>query len=285
MKKEDCFQLLGLPESASESEIKKKYAELFNDYQLRLTNAPTPNLKKLYQKNIQELNDALDVLLEGGAEGVNKDLPSSSPVFDTKKTGDTPGFIQQGGDVRKDVSGTISNSKSKASEAKTEVALAKYKKLFNYLLIAAVVALSVVAILTILLTEKSSRINELELVSSKADSLTLENESLKQQLQPFQNGKMKIKNLGGDNLKVNWVIVMYKDKDGNLVKFEDNIDKIIRSGSTEEINKLSGASYVWDGSVISYACEFQYQGLKYWQSGLWSGDSENGNLILNLGNL
>jgi hypothetical protein len=284
MKKEDCFQLLGLPESSSESEIKKKYTELFNDYQLRLTNAPTPNLKKLYQKNIQELNDALDVLLEGGAEGVNKDLPSSSPVFENKKPGDTSGFIQKEGSGRKETSGTPT-AKTKAADAKTEAALTKYKKLFNILLISSVVALSGIAILAIVLTEKNSTISDLEKVSTQFDSLSVENEELTQKLQPFQNGKMKIKNLGGDNLKVNWVIVMYKDKDGNLVKFEDNIDKIIRAGSTEEINKLSGASYVWDGSVISYACELQYQGSKYWQSGLWSEDSENGNLVLNLGNL
>jgi hypothetical protein len=165
------------------------------------------------------------------------------------------------------------------------VALAKYKKFFNILLITSVVALSGIAILTILLTEKNGRIGELEKVSAQFDSLSVENEALKQQLQPFQNGKMKIKNYGNDYLKLTWLIVMYKDKDGNLVKYEDYFDKVIRPGSTEEINKLSGATYVWDGSVISYACGLEYKGSKFIQSGIWSGDSENGNLILNLGNL
>lgn len=278
MKKEDCFQLLGLSESSSEVEIKKKYTELFNDYQLRLTNAPTPNLKRLYQKNLQELNEALEVLLDGGSEGITKDLPSSTPVYDKQNREEKPEFVS-----KQAHSGTL--SKNKGSEARLEAGLNKYKKLFRLMMITSILALAGITIVLIQLSEKNSAIKELQQSAAKVEPLSKEVELLKQELLPFQNGKMKIKNYGTDNLKLTWLIVMYKDNDGNLVKYEDYFDKIIRPGSTEEINKLSGATYVWDGSVISYACGLEYKGAKFIQSGLWSGDSENGNLILNLGTL
>src|SRR5438552_4181167 len=81
MTKEEALQLLALPDNPTDEDTKKKYNELYNEYQIRLTNAPTPNLKKLYQKNLQELNEALNFLLLGETSGILKELPSSAPVF------------------------------------------------------------------------------------------------------------------------------------------------------------------------------------------------------------
>lgn len=46
----EYLEILNLDESATINEIEARFNELYSDFQIRLTNAPTPNLKKLYQK-------------------------------------------------------------------------------------------------------------------------------------------------------------------------------------------------------------------------------------------
>ena len=58
-------ELLGIAPGASAQEIRKQYQRIYNDYQIRLTNAPTASLKRMYQKNLQELKAAVEVLAPG----------------------------------------------------------------------------------------------------------------------------------------------------------------------------------------------------------------------------
>jgi predicted component of type VI protein secretion system len=59
---EDACELLGLPAGASAGDAGHRFRQLHNDYQIRLTNAPTAALKRLYQKNLQELKVAARLL-------------------------------------------------------------------------------------------------------------------------------------------------------------------------------------------------------------------------------
>ena len=58
-------ELLGIGPGASAPEIRRQYQRIYNDYQIRLTNAPTASLKRMYQKNLQELKAAVEVLAPG----------------------------------------------------------------------------------------------------------------------------------------------------------------------------------------------------------------------------
>ena len=58
-------ELLGIAPGASAQEIRRQYQRIYNDYQIRLTNAPTASLKRMYQKNLQELKAAVEVLAPG----------------------------------------------------------------------------------------------------------------------------------------------------------------------------------------------------------------------------
>jgi len=58
-------ELLGVTPGAPPHEIRRKYQKIYNDYQIRLTNAPTASLKRMYQKNLQELKAAVEVLAPG----------------------------------------------------------------------------------------------------------------------------------------------------------------------------------------------------------------------------
>jgi len=62
---EEAAELLGVLPGAPKHEIRKKYQKIYNDYHIRLTNAPTPSLKRMYQKNLQDLKAAAELLSPG----------------------------------------------------------------------------------------------------------------------------------------------------------------------------------------------------------------------------
>ena len=64
-------ELLGVAPDASRDQVRRQYQKIYNDYQIRLTNAPTASLKRMYQKSVQELKAAAEVLAPGllGREG------------------------------------------------------------------------------------------------------------------------------------------------------------------------------------------------------------------------
>jgi len=60
-------ELLGVAPGASVAEIRRQYHKLHNDLQVRITNTPSPSLKRMYQKNLQELRVACEVLAPGAS--------------------------------------------------------------------------------------------------------------------------------------------------------------------------------------------------------------------------
>jgi predicted component of type VI protein secretion system len=65
MSEAEAAEILGLWPGSPAEEVRKRYQKLYNDFQVRLTNAPTPSLKKMYQKSIQDLRTACDVICPG----------------------------------------------------------------------------------------------------------------------------------------------------------------------------------------------------------------------------
>jgi hypothetical protein len=65
MSEAEAAEILGLWPGSPADEVRRRYQKLYNDFQIRLTNAPTPSLKKMYQKNIQDLRMACDVICPG----------------------------------------------------------------------------------------------------------------------------------------------------------------------------------------------------------------------------
>ncbi len=55
MQADQAHELLGLTADSRPDEIRDRFQELHSEDQVRLTNAPTPNLKKLYQEKLKEL--------------------------------------------------------------------------------------------------------------------------------------------------------------------------------------------------------------------------------------
>jgi FHA domain-containing protein len=61
----EAAEVLGVWPGSPPEEVRKRYQKMYNDFQIRLTNAPTPSLKKMYQKNIQDLRAAAEALAPG----------------------------------------------------------------------------------------------------------------------------------------------------------------------------------------------------------------------------
>ena len=61
----EAAEILGLWPGSPAEEVRKRYQKMFNDFQIRLTNAPTPSLKKMYQKSLQDLKTAAETLCPG----------------------------------------------------------------------------------------------------------------------------------------------------------------------------------------------------------------------------
>jgi hypothetical protein len=196
--------------------VKAKYQELFNDYQLRLTNAPTPNLKKLYQKNLQELNEALEALT-GGMSGVFKDdLPSSAPTYNAQ---DNNSKVAE--DTKYGQNKNVSPSSAKPNTAEIEnlkTNLNNTKKLQKGFLLASIVFLSSSALLLVLLIEKNKNAKqketEIAALMQVKDSFT----KLSNEIKPFENGKFKVKNFGDSPLSLVWLVITYKNSKGELLK-------------------------------------------------------------------
>ena len=49
------------------ADVRRQYQKLHNDLQVRMTNTPSPSLKRMYQKNLQELKTACEVLAPGSS--------------------------------------------------------------------------------------------------------------------------------------------------------------------------------------------------------------------------
>jgi formylglycine-generating enzyme required for sulfatase activity len=84
MTHEKALELLELEEGASAQEIRSAYQELFNELNIRLTNAPTDHQKQLYTRRLQDIEKAY-LLLGGMSQDDVNELPSISPVEISKE--------------------------------------------------------------------------------------------------------------------------------------------------------------------------------------------------------
>ena len=62
---DEAAEILGVAPGAGHEEVRRRYQRIYNDLQIRLTNAPTASLKRMYQKNLQNLKVAAETLAPG----------------------------------------------------------------------------------------------------------------------------------------------------------------------------------------------------------------------------
>src|SRR4029450_635988 len=99
MTKTDAVALLNLNADYSDADVVRQFQELYNEYQIRVANAPTPTLKKTYQKNLEELLAASTLLAPAATSLLT--LPGSEPGQRKIKAPNEP-LIQPDPVTRKD---------------------------------------------------------------------------------------------------------------------------------------------------------------------------------------
>src|SRR6266540_966629 len=96
MNRADAAAILNIDPAASPEETRRAYQELFTEHQFRLTNAPTPGLKSLYQSRLRELDEARDILLAQEPTDATLDLPTDQPSL-PPRSGETAAGSAGGG--------------------------------------------------------------------------------------------------------------------------------------------------------------------------------------------
>lgn len=74
MTREQALEKLELEDGATQNEIQQQFNEFYNEFQIRITNAPTEHQRKLYQKKLIELEEAFSIFQEATTEATS-DLP------------------------------------------------------------------------------------------------------------------------------------------------------------------------------------------------------------------
>lgn len=79
MTSQEAYEKLELAEGADLQTVRKKFAELHNDYRMRIDNAPTPRLKQSFEKNLELLKQAYALLNESDGMDDTASLPHTGP--------------------------------------------------------------------------------------------------------------------------------------------------------------------------------------------------------------
>ena len=117
MNRNDAAAILNVDPAASPEEARRAYQELFTEHQVRLTNAPTPALRSLYQARLLELDDARDALLAPEFGDANSDLPTDQPSIPSHQGGEPQSTQRTQPPLPADRTVTVDQSKSSRQEA------------------------------------------------------------------------------------------------------------------------------------------------------------------------
>lgn len=275
MTKAEAAELLNLSATAGTEEVRSRFQEMYSDYQIRLTNAPTPNLKKVYQKSLEDLRIACEVLHPGLGVESPRDLPSAQPVHGASAAARP---IPPGVDRR--------------IVPPTPIPPGDNKRQTVWLILAAVCA-SAAAFFAIewmqatdasakLRTFLSKDVNEqYALLKKDADFAP----GLLVTLEGIQNGKFQICNLSTGTVRVTSLTSNYRSTEGKFKTFNsttyDWYSWNINAGAKKALDFVRGNATIWDGSVIFYSLGINYRDQDYIVSGSWS-DVKDGCIKLKL---
>jgi len=265
MTKEEAAAILGILPTSTIDEVRRRYQELHSDYQIRLTNAPTPTLRKAYQKNLQELREASEVLHPGLELTTASDLPTSQPVTTGSAT------------ASKKTTDTRTTQQPRPLDKVREPGLPR-SAFVGFLLAATFAAVASLFFL------KWTKLVELQqalggsvddqiqnLDRLKADKV--ESGNLRQSLNLLQNGRFAVCNQTSDKVTIDSLTVTYRDQNRYRTfntAFHDYATWEVPAGARLKLALRRGEDVVWDGSVLSYSMNLTYKGNDYLVAGAWN---------------
>ena len=285
MNKEQAFHILGLPDEATASAISKKFSELYNDYQIRYTNAPTPNLKTLYKKNIEEIQEAYNVLTQVENQGDKSELPLTEPRFSDPIDEPVRPSANTTTVIKTDKNG-ISGKGNVTSIVNPPEITANSSNLKWILIILLLVSVIACGIFYFQKLNRDAKITELNTKMANPAFARM------------SNSKFVVRNEGRYDFTITYLMVFYRNSAGEVVcnVYDRSLDKVHEKGYPVPPGKnvplqleMTGpdGSTRWDGSVIFfYLCgdtrNNTFDGPDGAILGFWNEKSTDGVLQLKL---
>lgn len=278
MTKTEAAEFLSLSENASAEDVRGRFQELYSDYHIRLTNAPTATLKRVYQRNLEEVRLACETFFPGMVFATPQDLPSAEPMPGMAETSTPRSF-------------TASQAvPSVPNEPKT--VSGHSNRGFNIIVVCAAIVGSMAVLFAVLwfrsTSEREALDNFLQADSNDQVSYLSQHPHLAPQLHKtlamLTNGKFSVCNDSSTPIDITWVIATYRGPDGAFHTFNSKnyptMDSegnpvwvkwhVIGNGGRENLNLVKGSELVWDGSVITYAIGVHFDDQEYVRGGSWS---------------
>ncbi|MBW7960585.1 hypothetical protein H3C65_03800 [Patescibacteria group bacterium] len=82
MTREEAFNRLELPQGTDLSEIRRQFANMHNDYRMRIDNAPTPRLKQLFEQQLEDIKEAYTFLNDSDNINDTDSLPRTKRTYE-----------------------------------------------------------------------------------------------------------------------------------------------------------------------------------------------------------
>ncbi|MGH9379252.1 MAG: FHA domain-containing protein [Thermoanaerobaculia bacterium] len=284
--RESALLTLDLANDASEDQVQRRYRELYSEFQIRLTNAPTQDLKGTYERRLNELRAAAGILLPRSAAG-SRDLPALEPIAAGPEAGAATAGKEEpamaaaqapGGSAASAVppaaavAAAAKSGAGKKSLPRSTVIMA----VANVLLIGAAIfcalgAMRAGKVATELQAERDTKQEDFQRVEAAIPETTAVVESLSQTKGALlSNADLKICNHSSRSLEWVWLNTAWFDEEaGKFRSFDTALDtnyeylmyEKIEPGATFSGGQwVVGEQRIWPGQAIFFAALFTYGG-------------------------
>lgn len=256
---EEAAALLGVHAQATPEEVKARYAELSSDLETRLANARTPHLKSTYQRNLDELRKAAELLSPGFTTVDVADLPSAAPTV-------VPDELDMS--IPAPVRAAMAERPREAAEMQSGLPPT------SAVLVGAagMLALAMAAFFNLsagkLGKELDKKLADPSIVQAQNDAVRYKAIEPLAQAGVLENGTLKLCNKGTQTLEASWVGAVYSAKapdTGKLVLNSFNsgwcgadLRVAVPAGGEQQVDiKGSDPRCRWDGKGLFYAIAFK----------------------------
>jgi hypothetical protein len=280
MTRSEAAELLGVAEDAPAGDVRRRYEALLTDYQIRLTNAPTPALKKTYQQKLQDLMAAGDVLHPGLTSGpAGSDLPSPEPLIDSVSGA---GAATLGLRTRRVAEPSVTSRTSAGGED------AGLPRSTLFAAAGAVVLAAVLSFVILRLVQVSSQAAALE---TERDRLAAGTAALEARVAAndrfLHRDRLRVRNLSQQTVKISAAAFVYRDDEGAMkMQHSGNFGYPtweIRPGGVAQLDAEMGRGRMWDGAVVYYSFLVEYPGMEpFLKTGLWADDIDRLDKVVTL---
>ncbi|HET8644300.1 MAG TPA: hypothetical protein VFO85_02350, partial [Vicinamibacteria bacterium] len=249
---------LGVHPQATPEEVKARYTELAGDLETKLATARTPHLKTTYQRNLDELRKAAELLSPGFTTVDVADLPAAAPtVVPDEMDISMPEAVRQMGEKPPDAAAPGAGLPPTSAVAIGFIAMG-------------LVAMSAYFNLSAGKQKKEldRKLADPAIVKEQDDAMRYKQIEALAAAGVLENGALKLCNKGTQPFEVGWMGAVYSAKaadTGKLVLTSFNSGwcgadmKIVVPPGGEQVVDVKGsdARCRWDGKGLFYAVAFK----------------------------